>query len=259
MIYSIDLYTTEPKGFDAHATAIIALLTICQARIVSLLDASWYPSVSDATDLYILYTPLSTSTFSTLISSNASEITRTRLFSQVVEGLDFLHQNGIAHRDIKPANLTVRSYDPPDAQIIDFGCASFESPILYDRCGTIPYLAPEQKDGEYHTEAVDIWAAGLVGVELMGYRKTADKVTEASYQDIRSWLTRRMRHPLAPCCMAMLRYEAAERISSAEALQKHLGRYLDDSEKGTKHLLVNGDNKPSTKRYQTPADGQNNR
>lgn len=259
MTSSTGLYTTELKGFDANLSTVITLLTIFQARIVGLLDASWYPGVSDATDLYILYTPLSTSTFSTLISSNASEITRTKLFGQVIEGLDFLHQNGIAHRDIKPANLTVRSYDPPDAQIIDFGCASFESPILYDRCGTIPYLAPEQKDGEYHTHAVDIWAIGLVGVELMGYRKTADKVTEANYQDIRSWLTRRLRHPMAPCCMAMLRYEASERISASEALQTHLGGYLGDSEKGTKHLLISGDSKPSTKRYQTPADGQNDR
>lgn len=194
-----------------------------------------------------------------MISSNASEITRTKLLAQVLEGLEFLHQNGIAHRDIKPTNLTVRSYDPPDAQIIDFGCASFESPILYDQCGTIPYLAPEQKDREYHTQSVDIWAAGLVGVELMGYRKSADKVTEAAYQDIRSWLTRRIQHPLAPCCMAMLMYDAEERISAAEALQKHLGAYLDGSEKGSKHLLVNGDNKSSAKRHQTPADGQEER
>jgi serine/threonine protein kinase len=148
-----------------------------------------------------------------------------------------LHQNGIAHRDIKPANLTVRSYDPPDAQIIDFGCASFESPILYDRCGTIPYLAPEQKDGVYHTQAVDIWAAGLVGIELMGYRKSMDKVTETSYNDIRSWMGKRMRHPLAPCCISMLRYDAADRCSAADAISKYLKGYFNEPEKGHKHAL----------------------
>lgn len=169
------------------------MLTTLQARIVALLDASWFPSVSDATELYILYSPLSTSTFSTLISSSASELTRTALFAQVLEGLDFLHKEGIAHRDIKPANLTVRSYDPPDAQIIDFGCASFDSSILYDRCGTVPYLAPEQKDKTMHTKAVDMWAAALVAVELIGFRKSNEKVTEAVYRDMRSWLGQRMR------------------------------------------------------------------
>lgn len=169
------------------------MLTTPQARIVALLDASWFPSVSDATELYILYSPLSTSTFSTLISSSASETTRTALFAQVLEGLDFLQKKGIAHRDIKPANLTVRSYDPPDAQIIDFGCASFDLPILYDRCGTIPYLAPEQKEKELHDQAVDVWAAALVAAELIGFRKSSERVTEGIYRDIRSWLGQRMR------------------------------------------------------------------
>ncbi len=214
------------------------LLTLIQARIVSLLDASWCPSANDATDLYILYTPLSTSTFATLISSNASEETRTRLFAQVLEGLDFLHQNGIAHRDIKPVNLTVRSYNPPDAQIIDFGCASFESPILYDRCGTVPYLAPEQKEREYHTEAVDLWATALVGAELIGYRKSADKVTEATYENIHKYLSRNLKHPLALCCKEMLQYRAQDRMSAAKALEKHFQGYLGlEPMKGSKRYI----------------------
>jgi len=32
--------------------------------------------------------------------------------------------------------------------------------------GTIPYLAPEQVDGKYHTKAVDLWAVGIIGLAM---------------------------------------------------------------------------------------------
>ena len=151
-----------------------------------------------------------------------------------MEGLDFLHQKGIAHRDIKPVNLTVRSYNPPDAQIIDFGCASFQSPILYDHCGTIPYLAPEQKEREYHTVSADLWAMALVGSELMGYKKAVhDKVNEVAYQTIHQFLTLNSKHPLASCCKEMLQYKAQDRMSAADALKNYLVGYMDEIEPET--------------------------
>lgn len=49
---------------------------------------------------------------------------------------------------MKPDNILVRSYEPPDAMLTDFGCASDNPTILYDWPGTVPYLAPEQVEGK---------------------------------------------------------------------------------------------------------------
>jgi serine/threonine protein kinase len=110
---------------------------------MKLLDDTWEPGSNDVVDKYTFFSPLSTSTFNSLIASKASKETRTFLYTQVLEGIAFLHEKGITHRDIKPANLLVQSYDPPLAKVTDFGSATAKKTILYDWPGTIPYLAPE--------------------------------------------------------------------------------------------------------------------
>lgn len=45
----------------------------------------------------------------------------------------------------------------------------------------------------------------------------------------------------------MLRWEADDRFTPAEALQKHLGGYLS-SEKGSKHPMFDQESGPSAKR-----------
>ncbi|KAH6670391.1 kinase-like domain-containing protein [Halenospora varia] len=206
-------------------------------RIASLLDQTWKPGQTDAIDLYILYSPLSTSNFLALYKSKASLDIRTRLFTQVLDGIAFLHENGITHRDVKPANLTVRSYDPPDAQIIDFGCATTEQKTLYDRPGTIPYLAPEQRDGLYHDRTVDYWASGLVGAELLGFRRNNDRITGDNLEAIHKFLDEQTPHAIVKACRQMLKVEPKERLAAADALDIYLHAFKVDIGKGSKRAL----------------------
>jgi serine/threonine protein kinase len=184
---------------------------------------------------------LSTGTFASLIRSNASRFTRTRLFTQILEGLAVLHGHGIAHRDIKPGNLTVTAYDPPDAQIIDFGCATFQSKILYDRPGTIPYLAPEQAEGLYHGRSVDYWSIALVGLELMQYRMRGVKVTAEIYKDMHKWLANQPDDAMVNCCKGMLQWEPAARLTAADALRGCLAQFRDHAIEDGKRTLQNLD------------------
>jgi serine/threonine protein kinase len=216
---------------------------------MALLDSTWHPTLNIPIDKYTLYSPLATSNFHSLITSAASLKTRTRLFAQVLEGLAFLHSQRIAHRDIKPGNLAVITFDPPVAQILDFGCAAFipaffsssdsseasasaPSPeasslppgtcpsargrgkLPYANEGTIPYLAPEQVPGRYHNESVDLWAAALVGLEILRYRLRG-RVLEAEYGRIHEWLDDYERIPrrtgLASAVRGMLRWGPEER------------------------------------------------
>ncbi|KAL3418733.1 mitogen activated protein kinase kinase kinase 3 [Phlyctema vagabunda] len=208
-----------------------ALKDLKHARIEKLLDETWRPGSSDTTDLYILYSPLSTGTFQALTRSKFSADICTPLFAQVLEGLAFLHENGIAHRDIKPGNLTIRSYDPPDAQIIDFGCATFDNPILYnryDRPGTIPYLAPEQTEGSLYGRDVDCWAMALVGTEIMGYKRPMVHVTETIHDEIHAWLNERMGTAIANCCKEMLKLNPVDRLTASQALVQHFSGLSND-------------------------------
>lgn len=159
-----------------------------------------------------------------------------------MEGLAFLHENGVVHRDIKPANLTVKSYDPPDAQIIDFGCATFETNILYDRPGTISYLAPEQTEGKYHNKSVDYWSMALVGVELLGFERPQVRTSPDTYLNIHRWLSGQLHQAMALCCKCMLQMKPEDRMSATKAIEGCLSssRYLlEDDRKRSLHPTDN--------------------
>ena len=67
-------------------------------------------------------------------------------FKQLLEGLDYCHQNGVAHRDLKPENLLLCNNF--NLKIADFG---FAAPVegrdssgnLTTKLGTLNYMAPE--------------------------------------------------------------------------------------------------------------------
>ena len=82
------------------------------------------------------------------------------LLSQVLEGLEYLHGEGIVHRDIKPDNILVGSQGAP--YLIDFDLAVHVNEPPQKSAGTVAYLSPEQARGERSAPASDLYAVGVL-------------------------------------------------------------------------------------------------
>ncbi|XP_064537539.1 calcium/calmodulin-dependent protein kinase type 1 isoform X2 [Drosophila montana] len=94
------------------------------------------------------------------------------LIRQILEAVDYMHEQGVVHRDLKPENLLY--YSPDDdskIMISDFGLSKMEdSGIMATACGTPGYVAPEVLAQKPYGKAVDVWSIGVISyILLCGY------------------------------------------------------------------------------------------
>ncbi|HTM25650.1 MAG TPA: protein kinase [Vicinamibacterales bacterium] len=115
---------------------------------------------------------------------------------QIAEVLDAAHEQGIIHRDLKPANIKVR----PDGtvKVLDFGLAravdpadgsganAMHSPTRSMHAteagiilGTVAYMSPEQAVGHAVDRRSDLWAFGVVVLEMLTGRQVFSGETVA--------------------------------------------------------------------------------
>jgi len=111
---------------------------------------------------------------------------------QVVAGLVAAHEAGIVHRDLKPANILLDEEDR--ALITDFGIARSVTgagggTIAGTIVGTLEYMAPEQAQGATVDHRADIYAFGLILMDmLVGRRQSAQ--TESAMAELFSRMSK---------------------------------------------------------------------
>ncbi|KAG6698822.1 hypothetical protein I3843_08G038000 [Carya illinoinensis] len=91
-----------------------------------------------------------------------------RLFQQLIDAVDYCHNNGVYHRDLKPENLLLDQKG--NLKVSDFGLSALQKPggTLTTACGSPSYVAPELLTNKgYDGAAADVWSCGVILFELL--------------------------------------------------------------------------------------------
>ena len=112
--------------------------------------------------------------------------------AEIAEAVAAAHDRGVVHRDLKPGNVMLTE---AGSKVLDFGLA-IERPTLDSAVatqavtaqaitdegtvlGTMPYMAPEQVEGNSADSRTDIWALGCIVYEMVTGERPFHGDTEA--------------------------------------------------------------------------------
>lgn len=84
---------------------------------------------------------------------------------QVLEGLLYLHDQGVIHRDIKGSNILATKEG--SVKLADFGVATRVGGLDRSVVGSPYWMAPEVVEQSGATTASDVWSVGCVVIELL--------------------------------------------------------------------------------------------
>jgi len=122
------------------------------------------------------------------------EPTARRYFQQLLSGLWYCHQQGVAHRDLKPENILLDGSDT--VKISDFGLSNLQKrssdqssamgTLLNTVCGTPNYATPEVlQEKPYSGFHADVWSCGVIlFVMLCGHLPFDDDRMHQLYRKI---------------------------------------------------------------------------
>jgi len=187
---------------------------------------------------------------------------RLRLLAHVCDAVHHAHQKGVLHRDLKPANILVMrqrnglgeasrraANDVGRPKILDFGVARAINSDLQvttlatkpgQIIGTIPYMSPEQIQGDSDELDVrsDVYALGVLGYQLLSgrlphdlaNRSIADAARIVSEVDPPSIATicPQLRGDVSTILAKAMEREKERRYQSAAEMAADIRRYLED-------------------------------
>ena len=141
-----------------------------------------------------------------------------KIASDICEGLQAIHKQGLVHRDINPKNVIILPNG--DAVIIDFGIAR-----LYDDdktndtqfLGTPGYAAPEQFGFEQSDLRADIYATGVLINYMLTGKLPREQLASGKLKNV------------VVCCTQMdkdRRYQSAKELENAIKFGRRKGKSI---------------------------------
>lgn len=179
-------------AFDPHLEREVAVKTmhfsaasdrqnvdlLGEARIVSKLRHPGIVPIFEAGeqdgDLYLVFEYVKGESLAQLIKREAplSAARAAGLVAGILAPVAHAHKNGVIHRDLKPSNVLIDESGTP--RVMDFGIArrvDGSADGSGELSGTPAYMAPEYISGRAVSEQTDVFAAGLILLEMLTGRR----------------------------------------------------------------------------------------
>lgn len=182
-------YGQVHKVYDTQKKEVVALKQIklrnddegipsTTLREISLLRELNHPNIIQLTDLlyqyherklYLVFDCMDTDLYHYTKNKQLSLPEIKHIFRQIIEAVDYCHENLVFHRDLKPQNILIDN-SGQIVKIADFGLARhFSVPFrIYSKeIATLWYRPPEVIMGaKDYGIGVDIWALGCIFAQL---------------------------------------------------------------------------------------------
>ncbi len=147
------------------------------ANVVPIFDAGEQDG-----DPYLVFERVSGRNLAEAIKADGplTSVKAASLMHQVADALALAHEQGIIHHDLKPSNILIDERDGA-ARVMDFGIAMRASeehpdagPKAAGLIGTPAYMAPEYVTQQRITPQIDVYAAGLILLEILTGQRVFD-------------------------------------------------------------------------------------
>jgi len=224
----------------AEADPQLNQLLLAEARTVSKLRHSNIVPIFEAGeekgDPYLIFEYVDGGNLTELLREQPlSPVRAAEMTVAVLGALAHAHSQGIIHRDLKPSNILMDANGSP--RVMDFGIAvrvtDHKEAQAEELMGTPAYMAPEYIENRTISERTDLFAVGLIMLEMLTGRRAvqANSIQQMLFQIVNKPIEippeANIDDRLGSIILTAVSIDPELRYENAKLMQQALTNYLD--------------------------------